>query len=216
MKTSTATAIAVLLSLAAAAYAMYMNRLLPAQIPTHWNIQGKPDAWGPKGATLYLMPGMMLAMSCLIYLLPWLSPQKFKIDVFRATFNYIMVLVNLMMGYLHVVILQNTLHPDWNATKLLFCGIMISIGLIGNLLGKVKQNFYVGIRTPWTIASAKVWTATHRLGGRLMFGAGFIGAILIAVGAPVMPVFILFIAATLFPVLYSFILYKRLERAQAL
>ncbi len=216
MNTRTALVTSILLAIVAAGYSAYLYPSLLDQIPSHWNINGQPDQWGPKGFTLFLMPGIIALMTLLIPALPYLSPQKFKIDDFRGTYNTIMVLVALMMTSMHVLILRSTVNPHLDATRPIFGSMMIFVGLIGNMLGKVKPNFYMGIRTPWTLASEKVWVATHRLGARLMFGAGLLGAILVFVGAPIMPVFILFMAATLYPVLYSFLLYKRLESNQAI
>ena len=82
--------------------------------------------------------------------------------------------------------------------------------LIGNVLGKVRRNFWVGVRTPWTLASDKVWIATHRLAARLMVVAGMIGAL----GVPVALCFGLLMLALFVPVVYSYFLYQRLEREE--
>lgn len=215
MKTRTAVALCVLISLGVLVYVVPNYLKAPDQVPTHWNAAGKIDAYGPKG-TMLIMPFMPIFGLVLLVALPWLSPQKFKIDTFRETFNFIMVVVSALMGFIGVVITYATLNPHFDITKPMFSGIMLFIGLIGNLLGKVQKNFYVGIRTPWTLASDKVWVATHRLGARLMTIAGFLGCIAIWCGLPPMPVFYVFIVLVLYPVFYSLILYKRLERLGAL
>jgi uncharacterized membrane protein len=69
----------------------------------------------------------------------------------------------------------------------------------------------MGVRTPWTLASDAVWVGTHRLAARLLVGAGALGALAIFAGAPVAPCFVLLMAAALWPVAYSYILYRRLE-----
>jgi uncharacterized membrane protein len=148
--------------------------------------------------------------------LPWLSPKKFEIDTFRATFNYIMVFVACFFGFLAYMITYATLNPHWDMTKPFISGLMLFIGLIGNFLGKVKKNFYVGIRTPWTLASDKVWIGTHRLGARIMTFGGFACTIALWLGVPAMVAFGIFIALCLYPVLYSLLLYKQLEKAGAL
>jgi len=151
---------------------------------------------------LVLMVGVWLLMLAL----PWLSPKKFEIDTFRPTFNYMIVVLVAMFAFIEIVALQQVMVP-----RILIGGLMLFLAAIGNLLGKVRRNFYVGVRTPWTLASESNWVATHRLAARLMVGAGVLGAILVFAGVPTMPVFVLFIAAILYPVLYSFLLYKRTE-----
>ena len=127
-----------------------------------------------------------------------------------------MFIVTAMMGYLSFVIIYMTLHPTWDFTKPMIGGMLIFFALLGNSMGKVKRNFFMGIRTPWTLASDQVWVATHRLGARLMTLGGAAGAVAVLLGAPVLPVFFVFLALVLYPVLYSLLLYKRLEKAGAL
>jgi len=215
MNTRTAIILCILLTVALGIYNAWLYPGLPETIPTHWGISGKPDGWGSKSIALLMMPGAMVILTGLFLLLPWLSPKNFKIDSFRGTYNYIFVLVVALMGYIGLMMVLAVTHPEINGVKPMIGGILIFIGLMGNLMGKVQRNFYVGIRTPWTLASDKVWVATHRLGARLMFGSGILGALLIFLGVPIMPVFLVFLVACLYPVLYSFVLYKKLERSGA-
>lgn len=215
MKTSTALVLCLLVFVAVCVYTAVVYPGLPDTVPTHWGPDGKPNAWGSRN-TVFLWPGITLGMTVLMWVLPVISPKNFKIDSFRQTFNYIVFIVVAMMGYISFVGLLMTQNPHWDLSKALLGGILAFTGLLGNMLGKVKRNFFVGIRTPWTLANERVWDATHRLGARLMTFAGVAGAIAILVGAPAMPVFFVFIALTLYPVVYSLILYKRLERAQLL
>jgi len=214
MNTKTALSLCCLVTLALSAYVASVYASLPQVIPTHWDINGKVNGYGPK-STLFFFAAMPLMSILLMVGLPWLSPKNFSIDSFRRTFNYIMVIVTLLMAYIAVVSIYATRTPAWDLTKPLFSGIMLFIGLLGNLMGKVQRNFFVGIRTPWTLASDKVWVATHRLGARLMTAAGIGGAILIWIGVPVMVAFIAFMVLTLYPVLYSLLLYKKLEKTQS-
>lgn len=215
MKTMTAVALCILIALGVCAYVIPAYQNAPAQVPTHWNAAGKIDAYGSKG-TLLIWPAMPLFALLMLIGLPWLSPKKFEIDTFRDTFNYIMVVVACLFGYMGFVISYATLNPHWDLTKPLFSGMMLFLGLLGNLMGKVRKNFFVGIRTPWTLASDKVWVATHRLGARLMTFGGIACAVALWLGVPVLVSFWIFMALCLYPVLYSLILYKRLDRAGTL
>jgi hypothetical protein len=97
----------------------------------------------------------------------------------------------------------------------MLAGILVMFSLLGNVMGKVRRNFYVGVRTPWTLASERVWNDTHRLAAKLFVGAGIIGLLAVVLPLPLPAVIITVVAsmivAGLIPVVYSLILYKRLE-----
>jgi len=188
---------------------------LPERVPTHWDIHGEPDAFSPKEKilpTFLLMPGMMVVLLLLTPLLAWLSPLKFKVDEFRDTYGYVMMLVVGLMGYLHVVILLASMGHHAYLTRLLFGGIFLFFALLGNVLGKVRRNFWMGVRTPWTLASDHVWIQTHRLAAWLFVGVGLLGFVAVMLGAPLVVCFVAIMVAALVPVVYSLVLYKRLER----
>jgi uncharacterized membrane protein len=190
------------------------DTLLPEKVPTHWGISGEPDAFVPRKNVLpmlFICPGGMLVMILVGRLLPWLSPQQFAIEPFRATYEQIMFLVSVLFAYLHLVITLTQMGLMTDLSRWMMGGILLLLGGIGNLLGKVRRNFYVGVRTPWTLASDIVWERTHRLAAWLMVGGAAVGLVLLLVGLH--PLFGLgvFLVAALVPVVYSLWLYKHLE-----
>ena len=160
---------------------------LPQQIPTHWNIKGEIDGYGNKDWALFLLPAMMVPLTLLFYFLPALSPKHFEVDSFRSTYLYIMVLVTALFAYLHGI----TLYAVWNSTqhaatfdltRPLIAGIFLFFALLGNVMGKIRKNFYIGIRVPWTLASDRVWNDTHRLAAWVMVTSGLVGFVLTVSG----------------------------------
>jgi len=148
--------------------------------------------------------------------LPWLSPKKFEVDSFRATYLYIMIILVAMMAYCNLLILLAALGSlggiVLDVTRAVEGGVCLLIALLGNVLGKVRRNFFVGIRTPWTIANERVWNATHRLAARTFFAGGLLGLLAVILGAPFwLPITAILIAA-LGPAVYSLVFYKQLER----
>jgi uncharacterized membrane protein len=95
--------------------------------------------------------------------------------------------------------------------RAVLCGVCLFIILFGNLLGKVRRNFYIGVRTPWTLASERVWNDTHRFAARITVAAGLLGLALSIAGLYLAALFAL-LAGGLAPVVYSLVLYKQLER----
>jgi uncharacterized membrane protein len=199
--------------------AVWFNRAdwLPEDVPTHWGPSGEPDAFVPRESVfwyLMIVPLMMDGFVVLALLLPWLSPRNFKIEPFGGTYWYIMGLLSVMFAYMQVVILltqmgriNNQSLPVW-----LVGGILLFMALLGNVLGRVRRNFWVGVRTPWTLASDQVWTQTHRLAAWLFVGGSVLGLVLLLLGLHPLIALVPFFVAALVPIFYSLWLYKRLER----
>lgn len=185
---------------------------LPDRVPTHWNWKGEIDGWGPKWMNTMISPGALVLMLVLTPILPRLSPKTFDIDRFRRPYYYIMGVIVLLFGYIHAVLLVASLHPKFDLSRFLVGGILASFALMGNMMGKLRRNFYMGIRVPWTLASERVWNETHRLGAQLFVLSGVIGLALLLAGIPPIWAMAPFVVAIVGPILYSYVLYKHLER----
>jgi uncharacterized membrane protein len=212
--------VAILLVAIATGAAGWMYSSLPDQIPTHWNIRGEIDGYGGKW-TIFLFPAIMAGTLVLFYFLPALSPKNFSIDPFRSTYLYIMVLVLGLLAYMHGVMLYTIhqavmKHASVDLTRAFFAGLFLFFGLTGNVIGKVRKNFYVGIRVPWTLASDRVWNDTHRLAAWLWVGTGLVGFLMVLLGSPVLSALAVLMVGAFIPVIYSFVHYKALERRGAL
>ena len=208
-------AFAIGLTIAAWASALVAYPYLPEQVPIHWNIRGEVDGYGNKSWSVFLTPGIMLGLLALFRLLPWLSPKSFTLDTFRGTYEFVVALVMGLMAYIHGLMLWAAYSGPVDISRALIGGMCLFFMLIGNVLGKVRRNFFVGVRTPWTLASERVWIDTHRLAARLFVAAGLIGFILcLTIGGPVAfsATFVLIMVAAFAPVIYSLVHYKKLER----
>jgi uncharacterized membrane protein len=210
----------ILLVALAAGAAAWLAPNLPDQIPTHWNIHNEVDGYGGKW-TLFLTPLVMVGVLVLFYFLPALSPKSFEVDTFKPTYLYIMTLVVGLFAYIQGVLLYTVQQSVTKGAPVPFgqvfiAGMFLFFGFLGNVIGKVRKNFYIGIRVPWTLASDRVWNDTHRMAGWVWVGAGILGFGLIVLGAPIYVAITLLVAAGLSPIVYSFIHYKALERRGAL
>jgi uncharacterized membrane protein len=191
-------------------------------VPPHWNIHGKVDGWGDKWVSTFLAPGAMVGFLILFAFLPALSPKLFEVDTFRSTYLYIMVLTTALFAYLHAVILLATWQELQEGPRMmdigraLLGGIFLFFALLGNVMGKVRKNFYIGIRVPWTLASDRVWNDTHRLAAWSMVLGGVIGFLLVVAGLSLYLALAVIMVTFLVPTVYSFFHYKALERRGAL
>jgi uncharacterized membrane protein len=204
--------VCVLLIAAAAIATVAWYAELPATVPVHWDIDGKPNGYGPRAMLWLLGPGLMAAMLVLGLCLPWLSPRRFEVASFKATYSYFTVVIVCMLGFLHAAVLHAILSGAAELQRTIYIGIFMLLILLGNPMGKVKRNFYIGVKTPWTLASERVWHATHRLCARLMVASGLLGLIAVFAGAGAWIIMAWVGGWGVIDIMFSLVYYKLLER----
>lgn len=193
-------------------YSVWLYPSLPDKVPSHWNIHGQIDSYSGKSFACFLLPAITVLIFALFMILNWLSPRQFKLDTFRRTWEFVVFLVVSLLTYDHVLFLQAARGTALNMNRAVLGGLFLFIALLGNVLGKVRRNFWIGVRTPWTLASERVWNDTHRVAAKTFVIAGVLGFIAAMWGAhPMLSIGIL-IAAALITVFYSLFDYKRLEK----
>jgi uncharacterized membrane protein len=195
---------------AACAATMYAWPMLPERVPVHWNIDGVVNGYGPRAALWLLGPGLISLMALCGVLLPRISPRRFDMSGFEPTYYYLCGVVACMLAYVYALTLVAVLHGAVPMQKTVPAGVFILLILIGNPMGKVRRNFFMGIRTPWTLASERVWYATHRLAAKLMVASGLLGLFALWLGVPHWALLALMLAWALLSAGYSLLLYKRL------
>jgi len=189
---------------------------LPEQMASHWNVNDQVDGYMSRFWGVFLLPLITLGMLVLFLVVPSIDPLKANIAQFRPVFNLFIVLIVAFMVYIHGLTLAWSL--GFNNFKM--SGAMLpAIGLlfifIGFMLRQAKRNFFIGIRTPWTLSSDTVWNETHRIGavlfmisGVLAFLGGFLGGT-----TAFWLMFIPIIGSTVFLLIYSYVLYRRETKA---
>ncbi len=202
------------------AIALWTGLRLPADalLPVHWNITGTADRFAGKWEALLMLPGIAAGVSLLFYFLPVLEPKRRGLERSQGLYlaSWLGTLFVLCLSYVAIVGVAVG-HPV-AMLQLITAGLGVLFLLIGNQLGKSRPMFMVGIRTPWTLASEEVWIRTHRLGGWLMVGAGFVLLALCVTGAPDIIIGSALAGSiaviALVPVLHSFLLWRRLRGSQ--
>jgi uncharacterized membrane protein len=201
----------ILLTAAALVATVLVYPRLPARIPVHWNLHGRADGFGPAWEIFLLGPGCMAGQMLLTWLLPWLSPKNFQVDAFRSTYRQVMLMVFALTAYLSAVMLWSAFGHAIDTGRALSGGLCLLIALLGNVMGKIRRNFFMGVRTPWTLSSERVWNATHRFAGKLCVAGGLIGLVLVIAGLGSFALYAI-LAAALASILHSLVYYKQLER----
>lgn len=188
---------------------------LPSLVPLHWDVQGPLNSWGPKWSLFLYMPGLMVGILLMFVALPWISPKRFEGNSFRPAYLYIMIVIVALLSYSQLLVLFSGLGMNVDVTRAIEGGICLLIALVGNVMGKVRRNFFVGIRTPWTLANEKVWDATHHFASKTMVVGGVLSMITVIAGTPFWFPLTAVLTSAFMPAIYSLIFYKDLERRGA-
>lgn len=198
---------------------LYFASVLPAdaKVPMHWNIRNQIDCWSGKTTGLLWGVGLNIIMFLLLWLMPWYAPwyRKYR-NRFESVLPPLTAMLILFFSLLSVYALAIAKWGDLTGVNMLLILMGLLFIFLGNLLPKVPKNFFVGFKTPWTLANDEVWDKTHRLGGILFVLSGLI-MVLKGVVLTQHPGFqtvtaVLAFGLVLYPILHSFILYKKLGK----
>lgn len=188
---------------------------LPQTMATHWNAQGNPDGWMPRPFGAFFAPGLMLVLWGVLRGVRRVDPRQESYARFDDAYETIVAAVLVLVLGTHVVIIASALGyrvPIGRVVPALVGALFV---VIGNVMPRLRPNWWFGVRTPWTLSNDRVWARTHRLAGFSMAGAGLvmIGAALLlppAVGLPVMIAAV--VAAVIAPAVYSYLSWRREQK----
>ncbi|MEI6498387.1 MAG: DUF1648 domain-containing protein [bacterium] len=145
----------------------YFYPQMPSQIVSHWNESGVADGYMQKFWGIFLVPFILVFLYLLFQILPSIDPKKQNLKDFRGSFdNFINIFFVFMFGVYLFTISWN-LGYKYDIMRFFSIGFAFFIYSLGVLVERAKMNWFIGIRTPWTLSSEKVWNDTHRVGGRV-------------------------------------------------
>jgi uncharacterized membrane protein len=202
--------VTIIIALATLTSLLLWNQL-PDPMASHWGVDDQVNGYISKFWGAFIMPVMSIGMFLLFLVLPSIDPLKANVAKFRGIFNTFIVLMMVFMTYMHGLTLAwNLGYTGFRMSVAMLPGIGLLFIFIGFLIEKSKRNFFIGIRTPWTLSSDTVWDETHRVGGLLFKISGVLA--LIGAFFPDYAFWFLFlpmIGASLFSIIYSYILFRR-------
>lgn len=147
---------------------------MPERVASHWNAQGEVDGYMSKDWGLFFMPLLLLGLFLLFLLIPKIDPLKENIRKFRKYFDGFIMLLMLFLLYVYLLTVFWNIGLRFNMSQLMIPAVGILFYYCGILVENAKRNWFIGIRTPWTLSSETVWDRTHKIGGRLFKAAGVI------------------------------------------
>ncbi len=211
MSTRTTLVISILLIFIAVAFSAAIYGRLPEQMASHWNASDQVNGYMSRFWGAFLMPIISAGMLVLFLVIPGIDPMKDNIKKFRDVFNVFIALIIAFMLYIHILTLLYNLGYALRISLAMIPGLAIIFIFAGIMMGKAKRNYFIGIRTPWTLANDTVWDETHKLGSKLFIGAGAFSLLGIFLGENgFWLMMILLGGAGLIPVVYSYVLFTRI------
>jgi uncharacterized membrane protein len=187
---------------------------LPDRVPVHWGVTGEADRLGSRAEGAWLLPAVMVALWLFMRALPKIDPRRPNYAKMQSTYDFLVNAVLTVMLAMHVFVLAAGLGYDVSMSRfgpLLFGVFFVALG---NVLPRTRPNWWLGIRTPWTLSNDRVWARTHRVGGYAMTAAG----ILVVAGAalpgvwPVAVFIVATFAAAIGSVIYSYFAWREETR----
>lgn len=195
--------------------AVFLYPRMPEQVPIHWNAQGEVDNYGSRVFGTFFLPGLNIVMYVLFLVLPLIDPKKANYRKFDSSYLIIRYALHLFFVLMFAVTAIAALGYPVSIDKWVPAGVAVLFIVMGNIMGRVRHNYFVGFKYPWTLANEEVWKRTHQFGAKLMVLGGFaalIGIIFTDGNAS----FAILMAGLLIPVgittVYSYIIYKKIVR----
>jgi uncharacterized membrane protein len=158
---------------------------LPEQVPTHWNAAGEVDGYGSRLSVLVVLPLLALGLGVLLAVLPRIDPRRRNLEAAGRAYLVVWIGVLLLLTGVHAITVLTGLGRDLPVDRFLLAGIGVLFLAIGATIGSVRSNWFLGIRTPWTLSSERSWERTHRLGARLFLVLGALALLSLPLAPPV-------------------------------
>lgn len=215
MSTRTTIIVASIVILVATIASAIIYPRLPEMAASHWNAAGQVDGYMPRFWAAFLMPLVSVGLLLLLLAIPAIDPLKANIAKFRSYYNAFIALIIVFMLFIHGITLAwNLGYNQFNIGNV----ILPTVGLIfifaGVMMAKAKRNFFIGIRTPWTLSNDTVWDETHKLGSKMFIAAGIVTILSAFFGeAGFWIMFPVIMLAALVPIVYSYILWRRISKS---
>lgn len=196
-------------------YLAYIWNQLPQSVPMHWDINGEVDRFGDK-MELILIPCLLPLLIYVIFLvIPKIDPKN-KLLKMGAKFQTIKIILTTLISVLALLIIYSSKNQSFANPNYILLLIGVLYIVLGNYFKTIRANYFIGIRTPWTLESETIWKETHKFGGKLWF----IGGILVVLSSLIFdkqPNLIIFLIITgvisIIPMAYSYILFKKEKKA---
>lgn len=187
---------------------------LPEQVPGHWNIHGEVDAYYSRFFGAFFPPLMAIGLYLMMLFIPLIDPRRDNYRRFTGAYTFLRWSLVVFFGILYAATILVALGYPVNVALAVKAMVSVLLIIIGNFMGQFRHNYFVGIKTPWTLSSEEVWQGTHRLGGRIWVVGGLVCLAMSLVDSPwgAVVFFTAIMLMTIVPIVYSYLLFKKLGK----
>lgn len=188
----------------------FFYNALPDKVASHWNAAGDVDGWMAKKSALSVVPVMMVILTLLFLVLPMIDPLKENIQKIIGIYYGFVIVFQLFMLMVQCFIILWNIGTKINPMTPMSAGIAVLFFYTGLVMDKVERNWFIGIRTPWTLSSDTVWKKTHEKGAVLFKVCG-----VLAIPGVIFNEFAIFfimvpvILVSIYLIAYSYMEFKR-------
>lgn len=189
--------------------------IMPDTIPTHFGPSGEPDAWGTK-FTVLMYPGSLLLIALLAEPMKKVDPKLENYERFNKYYYNFFFGFAIFFLVVEIANIAIALGASINVGSIICFTVGVLMFFVGNMMPKIKQNFFFGIKTPWALSDEENWFKTHRLGGKTFALGGIVMMIcaFIPGEGKIWGLLVAIIVMTIIPLVYSFIIFKRKNNAK--
>ncbi len=187
---------------------------LPERIPMHWDVDGTV-AYQGKGSLLG-MAALSPLLAAMLFALPKIDPKKDNYSRFSKYYSFFGIFLMAFLLVCDLIVLSESFFPGRISVGTAVQALVgVLLLFVGNMMPKIKSNFFMGLKNPWTLSSPDVWNRAHRLAGALLFLTGLV-ILLTCFWLP--PAFSFWliggmgVLSVLVPTVLSYIWYQRLPK----
>ncbi|MCP4882471.1 MAG: DUF1648 domain-containing protein [Flavobacteriales bacterium] len=195
-------------------YLAYIWEKLPEKVALHWNIEGEVDRYGDKSELILIPILLPLLIYVLFMIIPKIDPKD-KLKHMGKKYNVLKTVLTVFMSVLSMIIIYTALNESFYNPNYIFLMIGVLFAILGNYFKTIRANYFIGIKTPWTLENETVWKETHKLAGKIWFIGGLViifGSLILEKTANTVLFAITTVTITLIPVVYSYFKYQSLSK----
>ena len=208
--------IPVLMILASIVMSFYFYANFPDQVPTHWNYKGEVDSYSSKAFGAFFYPILNVGVYLLFLFIPYIDPKKDRYKDFAKAYHVFKAMFVVFMTLIYFHASWAGLGHSISINVVVPAAVGILFLVIGNYMSKIKTNWFMGIRTPWTLSNEQVWNKTHRLSGKIFIGLGLIMLLgTFFKGDTYWKIFPIVVIISVFVlVVYSYLLWRKIDKTK--
>lgn len=195
-------------------YLAYIWEKLPEKVPVHWNIEGQVDRYGDKSELILIPLFLPLLIYVLFTIIPKIDPKD-KLKHMGKKYAVLKTVLTVFTSALSMLIIYASMHESFYNPNYIFLLIGILFAILGNYFKTIRANYFIGIKTPWTLENETVWKETHKLAGKIWLIGGLIivfGSLILEKTANTVLFASITITITLIPIVYSYFKFQSLSK----